>query len=40
MCERAMPLTRHHLKPRATHKKYLKQGLTQDELNVTASICR
>lgn len=25
LCERAMPLTRHHLRPRAMHKKLLKQ---------------
>jgi len=25
LCARVMPLTRHHLRPRATHKKLLKQ---------------
>ncbi|EWM20742.1 conserved unknown protein [Nannochloropsis gaditana] len=40
LCERAMPLTRHHLRPRAMHKILLKQGMSQDELNICAAICR
>ena len=40
MCERMMPLTRHHLIPRMMHEKYLKTGLTQDFLNTCLDICR
>jgi hypothetical protein len=74
LCARVMPLTRHHLRPRATHKKLLKQvrgeggkdedkcendpswaacyspllgnthacaqGISQEELNICAAICR
>lgn len=73
LCARVMPLTRHHLRPRATHKKLLKQvrregrsdgsnvkmipaglrvthrygeytllaqGISQEELNTCAAICR
>jgi len=25
LCGRVMPLTRHHLRPRSTHRKFLKQ---------------
>lgn len=41
ICERNMRLTRHHLIPRETHKRYLKQGkYTKEQLNQTAAICR
>eukprot|EP00455_Lapot_gusevi_P050004 TRINITY_DN7191_c0_g1_i3.p1 TRINITY_DN7191_c0_g1~~TRINITY_DN7191_c0_g1_i3.p1 ORF type:complete len:128 (-),score=17.89 TRINITY_DN7191_c0_g1_i3:167-550(-) len=41
MCERVMPLTRHHLIPKTTHKKYIKQGYDKDWLNHhVADICR
>jgi len=40
MCERYMPLTKHHLIPRSTHKKYTKMGYTPEVLNTCASICR
>ena len=41
ICDRDMRLTRHHLIPRETHKRYLKQGkYTKEQLNQTAAICR
>ena len=40
MCQRPMPLTKHHLIPRTTHKKYRKKGLTQEFLNTCIDICR
>ncbi|GAB5036797.1 Hypothetical protein NocV09_04900260 [Nannochloropsis oceanica] len=40
LCARVMPLTRHHLRPRTLHKKLLKQGISQEELNICATICR
>jgi len=40
MCERIMPLTRHHLIPRTTHTKYRKKGLSKDFLNTCVDICR
>jgi len=40
MCERFMPLTKHHLRPRTMHSKYLKLGFTQEELNTCIDICR
>mmetsp|Transcript_15536 Transcript_15536/g.19891 ORF Transcript_15536/g.19891 Transcript_15536/m.19891 type:complete len:196 (-) Transcript_15536:552-1139(-) len=40
MCERFMPLTRHHLIPREEHKKYKKMGYTHEVLNTCALICR
>jgi len=40
MCERFMPLTRHHVRPRTMHSKYLKLGFTQEELNKCIDICR
>lgn len=40
MCERPMNLTAHHLIPRVTHSRYLKQGYTRDFLNTCIMICR
>jgi hypothetical protein len=40
MCDRIMPLTRHHLIPRMMHEKYLKLGNTQEFLNTCLDICR
>lgn len=40
MCDRIMPLTKHHLIPRTTHKYYLKKGFTQEHLNTCVDICR
>jgi len=41
LCEREMPLTRHHLIPKALHKEWLrKKRATQVELNVVAMVCR
>ena len=33
LCSRDMPLTFHHLIPRATHKKMVKKGFDKTELN-------
>jgi len=43
MCERFMPLTRHHLIPKRLHADYRKRDphtYTQEYLNQTAGICR
>ncbi|GAB9466008.1 hypothetical protein Gpo141_00003394 [Globisporangium polare] len=40
MCERPMNLTAHHLTPRVTHARYLKQGYTREFLNTCIMICR
>jgi len=40
MCERVMPLTFHHLRPRTMHGKYKKLGFTKEELNIGVNICR
>jgi hypothetical protein len=40
MCGRIMPLTAHHLRPRSEHDVYLKRGLSQEELNTCADLCR
>ena len=40
LCTRAMPLTRHHLIPRAAHKAKLKKQVPRDKLNATVLICR
>jgi hypothetical protein len=40
LCERDMPLTRHHLIPRSTHKKYAKMGVPPERLLFCAQICR
>lgn len=40
MCERPMNLTAHHLIPRTTHSRYLKQGYTKEFLNTCVMICR
>ena len=40
MCERTLPLTRHHLIPRRMHKRYKKKGYTTEFLNTCAMICR
>lgn len=39
MCERYMPLTRHHLRPRMMHARLKKQGFTQEILSQTANLC-
>ncbi|CAM9483604.1 unnamed protein product [Discosporangium mesarthrocarpum] len=40
MCERNMPLTRHHVMPRSTHKRYKKKGYSEEVLRETIDICR
>lgn len=40
LCERLMPLTRHHLVPRTTHSRMRKRGFTAEQLNQTIDICR
>ena len=40
MCERVIPLTRHHLIPRRMHNRYKKKGYTTEFLNTCAMICR
>lgn len=40
VCERKVRLTRHHLFPRETHKRMLKQGISENVLNETIPICR
>ena len=40
LCTRAMPLTKHHVYPRALHKAQLKKQVTRDQLNATVLICR
>ena len=40
LCTRAMPLTRHHLIPRAAHTAKLKKQVPRDQLNAIVLICR
>lgn len=40
LCEREMPLTKHHLIPRAMHKEYKKRGFSNEQLCTTVDICR
>eukprot|EP00727_Mastigamoeba_balamuthi_P004021 m51a1_g13616 hypothetical protein (224) ;mRNA; f:34-998 len=40
LCEREMPLTKHHLIPREMHARYAKRGHSKRELNTGISICR
>jgi len=41
LCERTMPLTRHHLFPKKTHKKMQKRGMEKDALLKTILlVCR
>eukprot|EP00752_Nemacystus_decipiens_P004736 g4315.t1 len=40
LCERVMPLTRHHVMPKSTHKRYRKKGYADAVLNRTITICR
>jgi hypothetical protein len=41
ICERNAPhMTRHHLFPREMHKRMIKKGMKQEEMNVTIRICR
>eukprot|EP00045_Choanoeca_perplexa_P003035 m.28348 g.28348 ORF g.28348 m.28348 type:complete len:270 (-) comp11829_c0_seq4:46-855(-) len=39
LCDRQVPLTRHHLIPRTTHRKYAKI-CTKEQLNTVAMLCR
>ena len=40
VCERKVRLTRHHLYPRETHRRKLKQGIPETDLKSTVAICR
>mmetsp|Transcript_7977 Transcript_7977/g.29506 ORF Transcript_7977/g.29506 Transcript_7977/m.29506 type:complete len:97 (+) Transcript_7977:565-855(+) len=40
MCERHMPLTKHHLYPKATHAALKQRGLTQVQLSSMLWVCR
>ncbi|CAN0321321.1 unnamed protein product [Ectocarpus sp. 12 AP-2014] len=40
LCERLMPLTRHHVMPKSTHKRYRKKGYSDAVLHRTIAICR
>eukprot|EP00189_Rhodosorus_marinus_P006182 CAMPEP_0113954662 /NCGR_PEP_ID=MMETSP0011_2-20120614/729_1 /TAXON_ID=101924 /ORGANISM="Rhodosorus marinus" /LENGTH=188 /DNA_ID=CAMNT_0000963919 /DNA_START=3 /DNA_END=566 /DNA_ORIENTATION=- /assembly_acc=CAM_ASM_000156 len=40
LCEREIPLTRHHVFPRAVHKDLKRKGYTIQQLSTTVSICR
>lgn len=40
ICERHCSLTRHHVYPRETHKKMIKQGIDNKALQETIAICR
>eukprot|EP01035_Chromulina_nebulosa_P021459 gene21459-27796_t len=40
VCERKVRLTRHHLYPRETHRRKLKEGISETELKSTVAICR
>lgn len=40
MCERYIPLTRHHLIPRTLHNRLKKKGYNREVLDRTISICR
>ena len=40
MCERDMPLTKHHLIPRETHKGLKKKGAGAEQLGCAIMICR
>lgn len=39
MCERQLPLTRHHLIPRTTHPRF-KRKIAREVLCATVDICR
>ena len=40
LCDREMPLTRHHLMPRAVHARMAKKGVARDIMERTCAICR
>lgn len=40
MCERHMPMSRHHLIPRAEHARFRKKGYSQAQLSLTVDLCR
>ena len=40
LCERIMPLTRHHLLPRRAHAKLKKKGFSKEQLLSSTYICR
>ena len=40
ICEREMPLTKHHLVPRETHAWYSKRGWTKEQLHSGVGLCR
>ena len=40
LCERRMPLTRHHLVPRSQHAAHRARGATQAQLSLTLACCR
>lgn len=40
MCERHMPLTKHHLIPRDVHKERKKRGCSAEQLNTGIMVCR
>ena len=41
LCEREMPLTKHHVYPKDEHKRLFKKKLrTREELATTINICR
>eukprot|EP01105_Mastigella_eilhardi_P026632 TRINITY_DN7798_c0_g1_i1.p1 TRINITY_DN7798_c0_g1~~TRINITY_DN7798_c0_g1_i1.p1 ORF type:complete len:220 (-),score=65.98 TRINITY_DN7798_c0_g1_i1:67-705(-) len=40
LCEREMPLTKHHVIPREMHERYVKKGFTKKVLNQGITICR
>eukprot|EP01106_Pelomyxa_sp_JSP_P007950 TRINITY_DN22883_c0_g1_i1.p2 TRINITY_DN22883_c0_g1~~TRINITY_DN22883_c0_g1_i1.p2 ORF type:complete len:183 (+),score=67.03 TRINITY_DN22883_c0_g1_i1:96-644(+) len=40
LCEREMPLTKHHVIPKELHPRYLKKGFTKRVLNEGIFICR
>ena len=40
LCERRMPLTGHHLRPRSQHARLRARGLSQAELGAVLMVCR
>ena len=40
LCERRMPLTGHHLRPRSQHARLRAGGFSQAELSVVLMVCR
>ncbi|KAH3762046.1 hypothetical protein Pelo_6106 [Pelomyxa schiedti] len=40
LCEREMPLTKHHVIPRQVHERYVKKGWKKKVLNQGIMICR